>query len=84
MIAPDGSYSELHVGNQPEAGESLQAVAKAGCWFGARLKHRDSFALVGCTVAPGFEFEDFELAKRADLARMYPQHKKLIDELTRA
>lgn len=44
---------------------------------------RATYALVGCTVAPGFEFEDFELGKREDLARAYPQHRKLIERLTR-
>jgi uncharacterized protein len=42
-----------------------------------------SWALVGCTVAPGFEFEDFELAKREELARQFPPHRKLIGRLTR-
>jgi uncharacterized protein len=83
VIAPDGEYSELHLGNDPEAGESLQGVVRGGCWFGARLKQRTGFALVGCTVSPGFEFEDFELAKRAELTSVYPQHSKLIEELTR-
>jgi predicted cupin superfamily sugar epimerase len=41
------------------------------------------FALVGCTVAPGFEFEDFEMAKREELVRDYPQHRKAIECLTR-
>jgi uncharacterized protein len=83
VIEPDGNYSELHLGNRPEAGETLQAVVKAGCWFGARLKDTSGFALVGCTVAPGFDFADFELARKSDLSRRYPQHKQLIEELTR-
>lgn len=41
------------------------------------------YALVGCTVAPGFEFEDFELAKREELAAKYPQHREMIRRLTR-
>jgi uncharacterized protein len=83
VIDADGNYSELHLGNQPEAGEAFQCVVKAGCWFGARLKTETGFALVGCTVAPGFEFADFELAKRAELTAAYPKHRKLIEELTR-
>jgi uncharacterized protein len=83
VIAADGDYSELHLGQDPEAGESLQGVVKGGCWFGARLTQRSGFALVGCTVSPGFEFEDFELAKRAELTRIYPQHSTLIAALTR-
>jgi hypothetical protein len=42
-----------------------------------------SFALVGCTVSPGFDFEDFELANRKKLVQRYPQHRKLIESLTR-
>jgi predicted cupin superfamily sugar epimerase len=58
-------------------------VVNAGCWFASRLKDPSGFALVGCTVAPGFEFADFELAARSELVRIYPAHKKLIEELTR-
>jgi predicted cupin superfamily sugar epimerase len=58
-------------------------VVKAGCWFASRLKDPAGFALVGCTVAPGFEFADFELATRSELIRGYPAHRKLIEELTR-
>jgi uncharacterized protein len=83
VIDKEGNYSELHLGTQVEAGEVFQAVVKAGCWFGARVKNQAGFALVGCTVAPGFDFADFELAERAQLIRTYPQHRRLIEELTR-
>jgi predicted cupin superfamily sugar epimerase len=79
VIDPDGSYSELHLGNDGV----FQGVVKAGCWFASRLKDDASFALVGCTVAPGFDFADFELAARSELVRAYPQHQRLIEELTR-
>jgi predicted cupin superfamily sugar epimerase len=77
VINSAGNASKLALG------EEFQAVVKAGCWFGARVKDPASFALVGCTVAPGFDFADFELAKRADLIRTYPAHQKLIESLTR-
>jgi uncharacterized protein len=83
VIDPDGNYSELQIGNDFEAGEVFQAVVKAGCWFASRLKDPAGFALVGCTVAPGFDFADFEMAKRAELTAAYPEHRKLIEELTR-
>jgi predicted cupin superfamily sugar epimerase len=57
---------------------------KAGSWFASRVRDGKSFALVGCTVAPGFDFEDFELAKREELAQLYPRYRQLIEELTRA
>jgi uncharacterized protein len=83
VIDPEGNYSELHLGNGSDAGEVFQAVVKAGCWFASRVKDAAGFALVGCTVAPGFDFADFELATRSRLIRTYPAHRKLIEELTR-
>jgi predicted cupin superfamily sugar epimerase len=58
-------------------------MVPAGCWFASRVVDSSGFALVGCTVAPGFDFADFELAKRDELAGCFPQHQRLIDELTR-
>src|ERR1700730_18636811 len=83
VIEEDGHHSEIQLGSNPEAGEVLQAVVKAGCWFASRVEDRKSFALVGCTVAPGFDFQDFELGKRAELTQSYPQHRELIEQLTR-
>jgi uncharacterized protein len=83
VIDEHGRYSEIHLGTDPEAGQTLQAVVKAKCWFASRLSDSKSFALVGCTVAPGFDFEDFELAKRTELIERYPQHQQLIEKLTR-
>lgn len=59
----------------------FQAVVPAGCWFAAELLDPGSYALVGCTVAPGFEFSRFELAESAQLCRDYPQHQALIERL---
>lgn len=83
VIAGDGRYSEILLGSNPEKGEVLQAVVKAGCWFASRVRDGKSFALVGCTVSPGFNFEDFELAKREDLVQRCPQHQEVIERLTR-
>ena len=81
VIDPEGNYSELHLGDDSD--EVFQAVVKAGCWFASRVKNAAGFALVGCTVAPGFDFADFELAARSELIRTFPAHRKLIEELTR-
>jgi uncharacterized protein len=78
VIDPEGNRSELQLGDR-----AFQGVVKAGCWFASRLKDPGGFALVGCTVAPGFEFADFELAARSELIGRYPAHRKLIEELTR-
>lgn len=82
-ILPDGAHQVLRLGANPAAGERFQAVAPAGCWFGAELVD-GGFALVGCTVAPGFDFADFEMGEARQLADRYPQHAALIARLTRA
>ncbi len=83
VIAPDGTYSRLLLGRDCEEGQQFQAVVKAGCWFASAPLSGDGFALVGCTVAPGFDFEDFELAERDALRAEYPQHAELIRDFTR-
>jgi uncharacterized protein len=83
VIDPNGNYSQILLGQNHDHGENFQALVKAGCWFASRVQDPKSFALVGCTVAPGFDFEDFELAKRLDLSQRFPQHKSLIEKLTR-
>lgn len=83
VIDTAGRYLALQLGKNPARGESPQAVVTAGCLFGASLRDAGSFALVGCTVAPGFDFADFELPSREQLLRQYPQHGKVIERLTR-
>lgn len=83
VIEPAGTYSAIRLGRDPGKGEEFQAVVKAGCWFGAEVADRTSYALAGCTVAPGFDFEDFELGKRLELGRAYPEHRRLIARLSR-
>lgn len=63
---------------------AFQQVVPAGAWFGASLDDPETYALVGCAVAPGFHFEDFELAQRAPLLARYPEHAALIRRLTPA
>lgn len=83
VIEPDGTYNELLLGSDAAYGEQFQAVVPADCWFGSSLRHPNTFALVGCTVAPGFDFADFEMADRDELAAHYPQHRAIIGRLTR-
>jgi predicted cupin superfamily sugar epimerase len=78
VIDQNGAYTQIKLG-----GDSFQAVVRAGCWFGATVDAHGSYALAGCTVAPGFDFADFELAKRADLLSRHPQHRAIIERLTR-
>lgn len=60
-----------------------QYVVKKGHWFGSRVLDGGSYSFVGCTVAPGFLFEGFELAKREELTLQYPQHERIVFEMTR-
>jgi predicted cupin superfamily sugar epimerase len=83
VIDASGTSSALRLGPNPERGEVFQAVVPAGCWFGSCLAEQDAFALVGCTVAPGFDFSDFEMGERSSLLAAYPQHGALIQRLTR-
>lgn len=83
VIHPSGDYSTLKLGRNLDRGEVPQAVVRAGCFFGVSLDDPASFALLGCTVAPGFDFADFELPGRAELCRQYPQHREVIERLTR-
>jgi predicted cupin superfamily sugar epimerase len=84
VIDENGTRTDLLLGADPTRGQRFQATVQSGCWFASQLMEEDSFALVGCTVAPGFDFADFKLARRADLTREYPQHRELIQSLTRA
>lgn len=73
----------LLIGNDLEKGELPQARIPANTWFSARLKNAKGYSLVSCTVAPGFEFADFELAKREQLVQQYPQLRDSIELFTR-
>lgn len=83
VIEENGKYSEILLGDDARGGAVFQAVVKAGCWFGSEVRDGKSWALVGCTVSPGFEFADFELGKRQELTLQFPQHADLIERLTR-
>jgi predicted cupin superfamily sugar epimerase len=84
VINPSGAYSSVRLGNEFDAGEVPQAVVPAGKWFASHVADWKSWALVGCTVSPGFDFADFEIGERAKLMELYPQHRELIVRLTRS
>jgi predicted cupin superfamily sugar epimerase len=92
-IKPTGELIKHLLGKDVEAGAQLQIVVSANSWFASRVESNTEgasfddnsklFALVGCTVSPGFDFEDFELATRPELQKAFPAHHLLIEELTR-
>lgn len=83
VIHPHGRLERIELGSDIANGESFQACVPAACWFASEPAPGTGFALVGCTVAPGFDFNDFELAEAAVLSRQFPQHSSLIGRLCR-
>lgn len=81
-IENNGVLIEHLLGVDFEKGQTFQCVIKAGNWYASRPAKNSQYSLVGCTVAPGFDFEDFELADREKLTKLFPQHKMIINELT--
>jgi len=83
IIEQTGRLKVISLGSDHEKGQSFQYVVPANCWFASRPAPGSEYCFVGCTVSPGFEFEDFELADATELSVMYPQHKSIIIELCR-
>lgn len=77
------ALSMTRIGNDMALGELPQVIVSPGHWMAAKVGVPGSFSLVGCTVSPGFVFEEFELGKRDDLVGQYPQYSEVITELTR-
>jgi predicted cupin superfamily sugar epimerase len=82
-IDEQGILTITKIGSHLLKGETFQYTVKANTWFGSRVSGNGNFSLVGCTVYPGFDFNDFELAKRDDLIKQFPKHQTIVTELTR-
>lgn len=82
QIFPDGRIENTILGAEVGAGQRLQHAVPAGCWFGSYPCEGTAFSFVGCTVAPGFEFTDFELGSREELLKRFPDAAELIKKLT--
>jgi predicted cupin superfamily sugar epimerase len=80
QIDPQGNLKIILLGSNILAGETPQILVPAGTWQGSKLKTGGKWALLGNTNAPGFEFEDFELGKKEDLLKQFPQHKEIITQ----
>jgi predicted cupin superfamily sugar epimerase len=83
IILNDGKLQTIDLGNIIKKGEVPQTIVPANVWFASKIKHGIGYALVSCTVAPGFDFADFELANRNDLIKEFPEYKSVIEEFTR-
>lgn len=84
VLNKDKKLEVILLGNRPERGEVFQAVVEGGCWFASRTSNQEGYGLAGCTVSPGFDFEDFEMAERAQLLQEFPGYETIIQELTRS
>ena len=77
-----GELKMERVGRDNKEITDFKVVIEKNNWFAAELEDKSSFALIGCTVAPGFEFEDFELGDREKLIGLFPKHKNILERLT--
>ena len=83
QLYPDGGSAVLTLGPDLKAGQHVQMLVPAGVWQGMRLIGKGHLALVGCTVAPGFNFADYHNATFAELSAKWPEQAERIKALTR-
>jgi predicted cupin superfamily sugar epimerase len=83
QLHPDGASETITLGQDILNGQRVQVTVPAGTWQGCFLDEGGIFALMGTTVAPGFESADFEPAAREELLQQYPEQRQLILKLTR-
>ena len=83
QLMADGSGRRVVIGNDLAAGEMPQVVVRRNVWQGSRLVAGGKWALLGCTVSPGFEFEDYEEGRRAMLSEGWAEFAEMIAGLTR-
>jgi uncharacterized protein len=82
QLHPDGNCEEIILGSDILKGQKIQALIPKGTWQGSFVNEGGKFALMGCTVAPGFDPADFEQAQKAQLLRQFPDHAEWITKLT--
>jgi len=78
-----GNLEKILLGPHPDSDMQFQYTIAAGNWFASSVFEKKGYALMGCTVAPGFDFNDFELADANTLASSFPEHEAIIKALTR-
>jgi predicted cupin superfamily sugar epimerase len=83
VIRQDDELIIVRLGSDITKGQLFQYVVPANCWFASKPAPGSAFCFVGCTVSPGFDFKDFELADGETLSALYPMHKNIIRELCR-
>lgn len=83
ILFEEGLLEKKLLGSNPDNQEEFQICLPANTWFAAKVNNPVLYSLVGCTVSPGFDFKDFELAKREELSKKFPDHSANILSLTR-
>jgi predicted cupin superfamily sugar epimerase len=83
VLGVNGSARQVKMGRDLDAGETFQLVLRRGEIFAAAVDATGGYALIGCTVAPGFEFQDFELVDRHELLNTYPAQREWVLSYTR-
>ncbi len=81
IIFPNGNLETIRLGSNINKGEVFQYVVPANCWFASIPAPESQYSFVGCTVSPGFDFNDFEMADGEMLNNEYPEHSELISTL---
>ncbi len=81
QIDPKGQCETIILGSDFVKGQKLQHVVPKGSWFGGHPLEESRYSFVGCTVSPGFDFDDFEMAEHGKLVKLYPEHKEIINRL---
>ena len=81
LLHPDGKGETIILGPNFESGHHLQFVVPQGVWQGSYLIDGGRFALMGTTMSPGFDFDDFEPAQRPFMEGAYSEHRKVIERL---
>ena len=84
MINSEGKLSHISLGDPcSDAAYIAQFVVPRDNWFALEVDAENSYSLVGCTNFPEFQLDKFEIAKRRELAEQFPDHKCIIERLTR-
>lgn len=81
-VLSDNGYEKLLVGPSDQEGHLPYQLVKSGVIFGSTVDQEDSYSLVSCVVAPGFDFQDFKLFSAEELLEKWPEHQNIIYQLT--
>ena len=82
LISLAGKFEKIVLGDEIDKNQLLQYTIERETWFAAEPLEKNSYSLIGCSVAPGFEFDDFQLGKRAELIMSFPKYSEIILRLT--